>query len=222
MTSDPLSISKDTRQGCPLSLPIDFCNGDRTPCRGNHPLSSSMQVGTIVHKICLYAADIIVVMTNPTWSQPALHDLLQVLAKTSLYKINCSKSCMLDICRPRPYYKANYITRVPFSLGAGFLSHLGIQRAVPSYNTLHINLEKLLGKPKDLCSTMVLVKTSWAGKMALKNVPHATYSLPFPHLTNYLFGLSHNHNPECLFPAFIWKQHTHSNKICWKGCTRYK
>lgn len=164
-------------------------------------------------------------MTNPSRSLPALRDLLQMLAKISLYKINWSKSCMLDTC-------LNHTTKQIMSRLSPRLppSYLGIQLTVPSYNTLRINMEKLLGKPKDRCSTMGLVKTSWAGKIALsKNVPHGTYSLPFPHLSNYLFGLSHNHNPANSQRFYLEQTpqsetvyYAYSNKICWNRCTRYK
>lgn len=91
--SDSFRISNGTRQECPLS-PLIFTL-IMEPCAHyirTNPLISGIKVGDQIHKIGLYADDVIISITNPVQSLPHLHLTLDRLSKASLCKINFSKS----------------------------------------------------------------------------------------------------------------------------------
>lgn len=96
--SRPFNITNGTRQGSPLS-PIIFAlvmdslaQAIRIPSK-----ISGIKIGYIDHKIGLYADDVIISLSNPNSSLPAVSDLLQQFSLLSLYKINNSKSQMIPI-----------------------------------------------------------------------------------------------------------------------------
>lgn len=114
-----------------------------------HLLILGQHVGSITYKLGLYADNVIVVMTNPLQSSPALYDILMHFGHLSLYKDNCSKSCLNQIT------KINLYTLVSFPMGPMLnVTYLHLQLAVPFSNTLRINYEALLKKLQDLCSSL--------------------------------------------------------------------
>lgn len=116
-------------------------------------------------------------MTNPLQSSPALYDILMHFGHLSLYKDNCSKSCLNQIT------KINLYTLVSFPMGPMLnVTYLHLQLAVPFSNTLRINYEALLKKLQDLCSSLRSTWAYWAGKIAL-TVLYLLWTLRVPILS---------------------------------------
>lgn len=55
-------------------------------------LISEVMIGNTEHKIGLYADDVLLSLTNPLTSLPALKDKLNCFSRVSLYKTNHSNS----------------------------------------------------------------------------------------------------------------------------------
>uniref|UniRef100_A0A671Z3W6 Reverse transcriptase domain-containing protein n=1 Tax=Sparus aurata TaxID=8175 RepID=A0A671Z3W6_SPAAU len=82
-----------TRQGCPLS-PLLFAIAIEplTEAIRRAPSISGISVGEKTHKISLYADDVLLFLTKPEVSIPAVLDLIGCFSQFSGYKINFSKS----------------------------------------------------------------------------------------------------------------------------------
>lgn len=98
--SSPFTISNGTRQGCPLSpLVFALCVEPLAAYIRTSPDISGITVGSLEHKIGLYANNIILICTSP---EKSLSALLQILEEYSsifyyiYYKLNKSKSSILE------------------------------------------------------------------------------------------------------------------------------
>lgn len=58
---------------------------------------SGLEIGGYVHKISLYANDVMLYFTNPESSLPNLSQLLENFREISGYKININKSVMMPL-----------------------------------------------------------------------------------------------------------------------------
>lgn len=115
LLSKTLSISSGTCQGYPLS-PIFF----------NliiEPLVESVRTNSLItgfhfdhksHIINLFAANVILLLTNPTSSLPQAHRILTQFSTVSYYKVNFSKSLILDLGVP-PNVKQHLQDHLPFT-----------------------------------------------------------------------------------------------------------
>ena len=92
LKSDSFPLYRGTRQGCPLS-PLLFAVA-REPLAEAIRMTPAIQ-GLLVdyeHKICLYADDVLIFISNPETSIPALLNIIDLFSKFSGYKINLTKS----------------------------------------------------------------------------------------------------------------------------------
>lgn len=99
--SDPFFLYNGTRQGCPLS-PILFTlslEPFQATIRHN-PNIHGITVGTTEHKYAAYADDVLFYVQQPLITLPNLMMAFMQFSKISNFKINLSKSEILNISIP--------------------------------------------------------------------------------------------------------------------------
>lgn len=148
MLSKPFPITNGTRQGCPLS-PLIF-NLLMEPLaqhiRSNTTISG-IQIGPVTHKISLFADDVILILTNPTTSLAEVQTTLNWFSRVSYYKLNTSKSSILDInldATTKNLLQAQY----SFTWADKEITYLGIQLPKTTKNLYSSNFLPLLHKIK--------------------------------------------------------------------------
>lgn len=128
----------------------------------DNPLISGITTGDRTQKIGLYAEDVIISLTGPVNSLPALHHTLDLFSRASLIKMNFSKSSMLGIGLDQR--TKNYITARPsFSWTPNsILTYLGIQLITPSSRLWSINFNNLVSKRQKTVQDLQHTLVSWA------------------------------------------------------------
>lgn len=91
--SQSVLLERGCRQGCPLSPTFFglFIEPLAQAVREANDITG-VQIGDSQHKICLYADDILLTLTNPNVSLPNLMSLLQEFGWYSGYKLNLNKT----------------------------------------------------------------------------------------------------------------------------------
>lgn len=109
--SNTFNITNGTRQGCPLS-PIFFAlimEPLAASIRSN-PNISGILIGSEELKIALYATNLLLSLSKLLVSLPAIQRTLETFGSVSPYKMNYSKSNMINIS-----LKTQISSLIPFS-----------------------------------------------------------------------------------------------------------
>lgn len=151
-----------TRQGCPLS-PLLFAIVIEPLAEAirNSPDITGISTGEKDHKIALYTDDILLFVTNPHISVPAVLETINQFSEFSGYKINFSKSEFMPLGNPhRP-------TISPFKWSPESFTFLGIS-ITPSLEALYkANFEPLLKCITDNLDRWISLPLSLLGRIAL-------------------------------------------------------
>ncbi len=96
--SKPFNLLQGTRQGCLLSplLYALYIEPWAASARQNK-IKTGLQTKSYHHKISLYADYILLFISNPSSSLPAIHNIINAYSKVWGYSINWSKSEMLPL-----------------------------------------------------------------------------------------------------------------------------
>lgn len=142
--SQSFELQRGTRQGCPLS-PLLFALALEPLAAAirKDPDFPGIQVGSISHKLMLYADDALVLITEPERSLPALLKTIKRFSKLSGYKVNWAKSEALPLTS---YCPKTLFQPGDFTWHQSGVKYLGILFP-PSLKEL-VNFEPLLNKFK--------------------------------------------------------------------------
>lgn len=99
--STPFDITNKTSQGYPLyPLIFNLLTEPLAAYLCSHPRITGINVGKRHHTISLFADDIILMLSNAETSLPTVHQALQTFNRVSYYKVNKTKSYILNLGIP--------------------------------------------------------------------------------------------------------------------------
>ncbi|XP_030046348.1 zinc finger protein 721-like [Microcaecilia unicolor] len=164
--SATIPLHRGTRQGCPLS-PLLFAmvmEPFATRLR-NNPDISGLSIGGREHKLSLFADDLLLFVTRPLTTFPGLLGEIEEFSTVSGFKVNMSKSEVLNVSLPeelvgtlRSTYAFRWADRSIRYLGVNLTARLSELFAV-NYKGLAGTLTEDLGRWGDL-------DLSWFGRIA--------------------------------------------------------
>lgn len=194
-----------TRQGCPLS-PLIF-NLIMEPLAEHirlHRNITGFKIGHIEHKINLFADDVVMMLTNPISSLASVQDVLMKFSCISYYKVNATKSYILDLgldAVTSNILRNQYV----YPWAETGISYLGITLTKSTkglFNSNYIDTKQML-----LQETAKLAKfeISWSGRLAafkmliLPKILYTFRTLPIPLSNSYLNSL------QTIISRYIWQ-----------------
>ena len=122
--SAQFGLQRGTRQGCPLS-PLIFALAIEplAQCIRLNPLIHGYNTNGTTNKISLYADDILLYITQPQITIPALLDTINLFGTFSGYRINWNKSVLM------PVHTNNLalLESFPFKISRDKFTYLGIE-----------------------------------------------------------------------------------------------
>lgn len=196
MLSTPFQISNGTRQGCPLSPTIfDLMIEPLAEAIRSRAGVTGFQFGATTHLINLFADDVILFLTNPRTSLPTAHEILTSFGNVSYYKVNCSKSLILDL-GVTPKDRTTLQHSLPYTWSSKGIPYLGITLTNHTSSLIDANLKPLITKLTTQVTNIAKHEISWLGRLAALKMlilPQILYTfrvLPITIPEHYLKSLS--------------------------------
>lgn len=201
--TEKFDLFRGCRQGCPLSpFLFNFAIEPLAEAIWADEEITGINIGKTQNKISLYADDIILYLTNPERSIPALLDLITKFGTISGYKINLTKSNALLINSS----VSNRLKAIsPFTWAQSSFKYIG-ENVAPKLKDLYlINYIPLLKKIKEELEHWKMLPISFLGRInVIKMNVLPRFSYLFQSLPCYLvktFFKSINK----MLTSFIWK-----------------
>uniref|UniRef100_A0A6I8Q4E7 Reverse transcriptase domain-containing protein n=1 Tax=Xenopus tropicalis TaxID=8364 RepID=A0A6I8Q4E7_XENTR len=177
--SNSFSLSGGTRQGCPLS-PILFILALEplaTLIRENTDITGLSQNST-QHKVCLFADNILMLITKPLTTLPNLINIFNKFAEISGLNINYSKSHALNINLPQTTVKLLKLN-FDFHWQTQHLKYLGINITANIQDLYKHNYPSLWKELTEMLENWSKYEISWIGRI------HATRMTILPKVLYY-------------------------------------
>ena len=123
--SNTVFLERGCRQGCPLSPTLFalFIEPLAQATREDKDITGLL-IGKTLYKICLYADDILMTLSNPKVSLPKLLHLLEEFGLYSAYKLNLRKTQTLTF-NVNPH--ENIYRTSKFKLTDSIMKYLGVR-----------------------------------------------------------------------------------------------
>lgn len=175
VSSELFSVSRGTRQGCPLS-PLLFAIAIE-------PLALSLHQTTQLtgifregqeHRVSLYADDLLLYLSDVSHSLPSALNILETLGKLSGYKVNLSKSELFPVNDAACLLSFNTF---PFKVTSKF-TYLGGNVADKFSKLFKENFPPLMTKVEQLLKRWTQLPLSVAGRInsiKMSILPKFTY-----------------------------------------------
>lgn len=202
ISSPPFSLRRGTRQGCPLSPllftlviePLAIWLRSEVGFQGITRLST-------VHKVSLYADDLLLYISDPVNSFPIILNILNEYGSVSGYKINYSKSIIFpinELAKQLPH------SIVPFTWSSSGLQYLGIHITTSLPDLFRHNIIPLVEKMEGDFTRWSALPLSLVGRINLvKMVVLPKFLYFFQHLPIFLTK-SFFDNLDKKISTFLW------------------
>ena len=159
--SDYFPLHRGCRQGCSLSPYLfDLAVEPLAIALRAEEGITGISRGGKVHKVALYADDLLLYISNPTVSIPKLLLILENFRYLSGYKLNYSKSLLLPINRADGDY-----SEFPFKIERNMFTYLGIKVTHKMENLEKHNFKSLLERTKQDLGKWSALPISLAGRI---------------------------------------------------------
>lgn len=204
LLSAPFNLARGTAQGSPLS-PLLFALAIEPLAMAlrQSPNIQGVTIGTKQHKILLYADDILLTLTDPAKSLPALTDCITEFSLISGYKVNFDKSEIMPLSNGGNTEQA-YVK--PFCWAPSGFNYLGI-KVTPQMNQLYAENMNSLVKKKHLKETLTRWKSLPISLLGRINLIKMTVLPKILYPTSMLFVTLKSKDIKVLNKAmsdFIW------------------
>lgn len=178
LISDRFELNRGTAQGSPLSpLLFSLAIEPLAIAVRQTPSIKGTVIGTTQHKILLYADDILLTVTDPIKSIPALINCVTEFGQISGYKVNFTKSEIMPLATLGDY-EPNFVK--PFKWAPDGLTYLGV-KITPKLSQLYVeNVSPLIRHIKDKMTGWMKLPISFLGRINLIKMtilPKITYPI---------------------------------------------